>query len=174
VEKTNKQIIRKLEKSKFNPLFNDPKLIPNAPGIYVLCVKKNWKLPLKMRGLKYHKLNGLPVVYVGKSNSSLRNRDYGTHFNGTARGSTLRKSLGVLFGLKKEPMKGRYRFIKSHEDWLTKWMKQYLTLHFLELDNPTETEKLLINLLNPPLNIQLNKNPENAEFRNQLSAMRTL
>ena len=41
------------------------------------------------------------MLYVGLSGGrGLRKRDYRNHFKGTARNSTLRKSLGALFDTK--------------------------------------------------------------------------
>lgn len=58
---------------------------------------------------------------------SLRKRYYRNHFNGKARTSTLRKSLGVLFNFEKEYESEtnnlKYKFISEHEEKLSKWMK---------------------------------------------------
>lgn len=120
-------------------------------------------------------MSHLRIIYVGISNRSLRARDYRNHFNGNARGSTLRKSLGPLFHfikLKEENNLSKYRFVKEDEERLSMWMKKYLRLHYCVSDTPNEIEKLLISELNPPLNIKDNKNDINIEFRKHLMESR--
>ncbi|MDQ0231791.1 GIY-YIG nuclease family protein [Metabacillus malikii] len=168
-----------LDSKPFNPLLDNPKELPNVAGIYIICVNSIEVLPKNMKNLKYDLLNGKPIIYTGISKKSLRTRDFKYHFNGTARRSTLRKSLGVLFDLeKKELDKGKYKFIENHENWLSLWMKENLLLYwFTPQINNTELESLekeLINLINPPLNIKSNYNEENKSFRKTLSTLRKL
>jgi hypothetical protein len=95
---------------------------------------------------------------------SLRDRDYKNHFKGNARGSTLRKSFGVLFEFEKiqsinETNTSKYKFIKSDDDKLSLWMQENLLFYFLIIDQPLLVEQHLINYFNPLLNIRDNKSP---------------
>jgi hypothetical protein len=47
-----------------------------------------------------------------------------------------------------------------------------LVLHYFVIDNPLILERLLIDQLNPPLNLKDNKNIENIEFRIRLKELR--
>lgn len=138
-----------------------------------------------MRGLKYNYLTDLPVIYVGIAGRptsrvrSLRYRDYKIHFSGDARRSTLRKSLGVLFGFRKvfsekSVRSTKYKFNPEDEGTLSEWMKTNLTLHFLQMEEPLIAEQFLINYFNPPLNLKDNHNKTNSDFRKKLSELRTV
>lgn len=135
-----------------------------------------------MRNLEYSYVNGLPIIYVGIAGRptsrlrSLRRRDYKNHFNGTARTSTLRKSLGVLFKFNKqyEVNSLRYKFIPKHEEILSIWMEDNLVMHFVKVDNPMEFEVYMINTYEPPLNLKDNHSEKNISFRKELTYLRTL
>jgi hypothetical protein len=109
---------------------------------------------------------------------SLRTRDYRQHFIGNNAGrSTLRKSLGVLFGYKlivrdNNPSNGKTKFEQTDESKLSDWMRQNLLMFFLPTTNYAVTEIALINHFNPPLNLKDNHNSINADFRKLLSNMR--
>jgi hypothetical protein len=161
--------IENLATNLFLPNHDDPNTLPHAKGLYLITVNDLHNLPEPMRGLQYHYLLNRPIIYVGISNHSLRTRDYKIHFNGNARRSTLRKSLGSLMHL--EPAKkdsNKYKFIISAEVYLSEWMKNHLFLHYHVTDQPGEIEKQLIAELNPPLNIKDNHNAINLEFRKRL------
>jgi|GEM_PF-38817 len=102
------RILEEICWSKFEPNTDRPDQIPDERGVYIICAKHKASLPKGMDGLTYTLLNGLSVLYVGIAGRQsskvfgLRSRDYKTHFQGTARKSTLRKSLGVLLGYKKK------------------------------------------------------------------------
>lgn len=169
--------------NKFDPKIDDPDQIPDERGVYIICAKQMDCLPTGMIGLKYTLLNGLPALYVGISGRKtskkfgLRSRDYENHFNGIARKSTLRKSIGVLFGYKKKHSDGeigtkKYRFIDEDEEKLSTWMKENLILHFLTSHTPEKLEIKLIDYYAPPLNIRGNRRTENIDFRKSLSELR--
>ena len=161
-----------------------PTKLPDAAGAYIICSKNTDILPATMKKLEYSYVNGLPVIYVGIAGrptsraKSIRKRDYKNHFNGNARTSTLRKSLGVLFGFEKEYKSEtnnlKYRFIGKHEELLSKWMKENLLMHFVTIDNPMEFEIYLINIYEPPLNLKDNNSERNRTFREELSRLRTI
>ncbi|WP_282126250.1 GIY-YIG nuclease family protein [Marinifilum flexuosum] len=163
---------------KFDPLNDSPLDIPNCEGNYIIVLKPNKKLPEIGKNYTCKTIDNKKIIYTGISNKSLRCRDYKQHFNGNAGNSTLRKSIGSLFGWKKIPRdqinNGKTKFNTEDEDRLSKWMKQNLDLYFLANPTPKEKEVELINQLNPPLNLSKNKNNENAEFRAELSRLRKI
>ena len=107
---------------------------------------------------------------------SLRKRDYKNHFNGKARTSTLRRSIGVLFDLEKtylhKETRHRYNFIPEHEEKLSLWMKNNLVMHYISIENPMDFEKYLINVFEPPLNLKSNNSEHNKDFRKELHNLR--
>lgn len=158
------EILEKFKDNLFNPLEGDSKNIPDNRGLYVLCAKDIHALPAVMHNLQYSYFQGYPVIYLGISgNQGLRKRDYKNHFKGTARSSTLRKSLGVLFEYKKTQYEHefetkKYKFIEEHEQELSQWMTSNLLMYYyVTNDNIEEIETDLIEYLNPPLNLSKNK-----------------
>ena len=166
-------VFKRLKTKVFDPLIDDPRKLSDSRGVYIICVKRKSSLPKQMLKLKYASLNGLPVIYVGKAEKSRYERDYKSHFKGTARNSTLRMSLGVLFGLKKEPLpNSKYRFVQKDEQKLSKWMEENILLHYIECDHPAKEEEYLIAKFSPPLNIKDNLSPQNRSFRKNLKDLR--
>lgn len=162
----------------FDPQCDNPDDLPNHTGIYMICVKNRDILKEKMPSAAYQEINDIPIIYIGISETQgLRGRDYRNHFNGTARNSTLRKSLGALFGWKTDRIydnRGRYRFNSTREQELTRWMRDNLVMFYwfnLNIDMD-DLETKLINELDPPLNISKNKSPINKVFRKELKKLR--
>lgn len=174
-------LLSELHKNIFIPDTDVPEKLPDGPGAYLICVKNLDTLPEEMKCLDYNFADGLPVIYVGIAGrptstlKSLRRRDYRNHFNGTARSSTLRKSLGVLFGMKKEftgEKAYKYRFKAEDEEKLSAWMKNNLIMHFVSIDNPMKFEIYMIDQYEPPLNLKDNHSDKNKMFRKELSKLR--
>ncbi|OBR94164.1 MULTISPECIES: GIY-YIG nuclease family protein [Clostridium] len=178
-----KILLEELLRNSFIPEIDSADKLPDAPGAYLICSKNINDLPDKMKELDFKSVYGLPVIYVGIAGrptskvKSLRMRDYKNHFYGTARKSTLRKSIGVLFGFEKEyenkENNNKYKFSAKHEEQLTQWMKNNLIMHFVKIDNPMEFEIFLINTYEPPLNLKDNKSNANETFRKELGKLRT-
>lgn len=163
----------------FDPSKDKAKLIPDEKGVYLISVKNISQLPEQMRDVFFNRFNEREVLYVGLSGGrGLRKRDYRNHFKGTARNSTLRKSLGALFGYKKvhsrnEAKSTKYRFDNDSEQELSRWMKANLMMHYCTgLENVELIESMLIEAFNPPLNLAKNKNETNKKFRQYLSKLR--
>lgn len=165
----------------FDPNIDIETKIPDSPGNYILCLRKHSKLPTPTTTtttITLTKFEGLDVIYTGIAGKSLRNRDYKQHFIGNNAGSsTLRKSLGVLFGYKliprdKDPNTGKTKYRLEDEIELSKWMKSNLIMCFLPTADYKKIEIKLITHFNPPLNLKDNKNHVNAEFRKLLSNLR--
>jgi hypothetical protein len=169
----------KMDFIKFDPETGKETNIPDHPGNYIVCLRPGAMMPdvgIKFKNIDY---KGLQVIYTGIAGTSLRKRDYRQHFTGNNAGSsTLRKSLGSLFGFKKIPRdkapgSRKTKFNETDEIKLSKWMKENLILYFAVNDDPDSNERGLINLYNPPLNISKNKNTINKEFRGLLSKLRS-
>lgn len=163
----------------FDPSKDKAELIPDEKGVYLISVKNISQLPEQMRDVFFNRFNEREVLYVGLSGGrGLRKRDYRNHFNGTARNSTLRKSLGVLFGYEKvhsrnEAKSTKYRFDNDSEQELSQWMKVNLVMHYCTgLENVELIESMLIEAFNPPLNLAKNNNETNKKFRQYLSKLR--
>lgn len=161
----------------FQPLEDDLNKLSTEKGIYILCAIDKNNLPIDMQNLDYFCYNGFPVVYVGISGKQgIRDRDYKNHFRGSARNSTLRKSLGVLFGYDRVYYKdGKFKFIPEHEKELTIWMHKHLLLYYSIINkNLDAIEVNLINYFYPPLKLSKNKTLKNKNFRSYLSKLRNL
>jgi hypothetical protein len=175
VDKPNNKIS---EFKKFDPLINNPLSIPDNKGNYLILLKEKSQLPKTKIEFTCKTFKRKKVIYTGISNKSLRNRDFRQHFNGTAGNSTLRKSIGSMFGWKKIPRdkvdNGKTKFSLKDETELSKWMKTNLELHYFQNSNPEQNEQILIDEFNPPLNLSKNKNIINSEFRNELSQLRKM
>jgi hypothetical protein len=155
---------------------NRAEKIPDRPGNYILCLRRGSKLPPIGIEPTYTRFEGLNVVYTGISSNNLRKRDQ-KHFGKNAGQSTLRKSLGVMFGCKqisrdKATLSNRTKFRTEDEQRLTEWMKNNLVMFYLDQPNFGQIEGGLINHFNPPLNLRNNHNSVNLEFRKKLSQLR--
>lgn len=157
----------------------DSSMLPNVAGNYVFLLRKGSQLPKIDIEPKIPEVtldgNTYQAIYTGIASESLRQRVY--HFVGNdASSSTLRKSIGRLFGydliLRKESDTKHKKFKLADEEKLTEWMKNNLLLAFVENADPESMEDKLIAELNPPLNLEKNHNKVNAEFRALLSKLR--
>lgn len=164
--------------NRFDPKADSETIIANSSGNYILCLKKNSKLPTRSIKPILTNFEGLQVIYTGIAGSSLRTRDFRQHFKGNNAGrSTLRKSLGVLFGYKQiprdsDPNTGKTKFGNADELKLSEWMCNNLIMFFLPTSDYDSIEIELINHFNPPLNLKDNSNIINADFRRLLSSLR--
>ena len=165
----------------FDPQKMDSKILPNAAGNYIFLLREGCKLPqieispeiqrICIEGKSYQ------AVYTGIASKSIRQRDYRQHFIGNdASRSTLRKSLGSLFGYNLIPRKkgdfDHKKFNSEDEQKLSEWMHNNLLLAYFVNVNPEKLENELIKELNPPLNISKNPSTINAKFRDLLSKLR--
>lgn len=144
--------------------------LPHRKAFYIICARDKNALPETLTNLEYKTYKDYLVIYTGKT-SSLKNR---RHFNGTARNSTLRKSLGSLLNLEREYFSdGKYKFSKRDEDFLSKWMTENLIMFYsTNVQNLSALETHLIDKFNPPLNLDQNYSHINMEFRKYLSEKR--
>ncbi len=164
--------------NRFDPQADSETTIDNCSGNYIICLRKESKLPSVSVSPILTTFEGLKVIYTGIAGGSLRTRDYRQHFKGNNAGrSTLRKSLGVLFIYKqiprdKDPKSGRTKFNQKDELELTEWMHSNLIMFFLPTADYDNIELKLINNFNPPLNLKDNHNITNKDFRRLLSNLR--
>lgn len=164
--------------NRFDPKTDSETFIPNSSGNYILCLKKNSKLPTVSIKPILTNFEGLQVIYTGIAGGSLRTRDFRQHFKGNNAGrSTLRKSLGVLFGYKQiprdsDPTTGKTKFDSTDELKLSEWMCDNLIMYFLPTSDVDNIEIELIKHFNPPLNLKDNSNIINFDFRRLLSSLR--
>lgn len=155
----SKKLWKHFLENRFIPIKNDFCSLPTSSGFYLICTPQINSLPPLMRNLNFKLIEKDAVIYVGiaGSKNGLRNR-IRTHFKGTARNSTLRKSLGVLFGYTKvqtESEKGtsKYKFLPYQERELKYWMFKNLTVRYAEAINPEIEEIFLVSHFRPNLNI---------------------
>lgn len=170
-------LLNSLKINRFEPTKHSESIIPNSPGNYIICLAKGCHLPKSAIMPIYNQFENFDVLYIGIS-KSLKSRDYHQHFNGNAGGSTLRKSLGVLFEYKLVPRdknleSKKTKFSVNNELTLSHWMHRNLILFFHKNEFAGKDESILINYFNPPLNIRKNKNLINMDFRNHLSNLRS-
>ena len=165
----------------FDPMTMDSNMLPNVAGNYIFLLRKGSQLPQVDINPQIPEVtldgNTYQAIYTGIARKCLRNRDYRNHFvDNDASRSTLRKSIGSLFGYDLIPRKEgdlKYKKFKpADEEKLTEWMMSNLLLAFVENADPESMEDKLIAELNPPLNLEKNHNKVNAEFRALLSKLR--
>lgn len=172
--------------SPFDPLTMRQNVLPAKSGNYLIVLRITVSLPQnasinitpQFTSIEY---NGdcYAVVYVEKSNKSIR-ESYKQHFLGTADSSTIRKSIGCLMGLKlksenmySDSLSSKKRFNDMEEQVVTEWMKRNLMVLYYANNDFKKNGQELMKEYNPPLNLQGNFYKVNAEYRKQLSALRT-
>jgi hypothetical protein len=170
--------ILKSQKLLFDPLINEKRELPDCNGIYVLCSRDLSCLPESMSNLDYAYYENYPVVYVGISGKQGLRKRNNNHFRGTARNSTIRRSIGSLLGCSREYYKdGKYKFVKADEEKISYLMNNNLVFFHWRLKSFSEKgidemETRMIEYFNPPLNLFKNNSPINRDFRNELRILR--
>ena len=121
------------------------------------------------------------VLYTGVTSKTLYERVFKTHLFGNNAGkSTLRKSLGSLWGYSfiyrdKNPNPAKTpktKFRDEDEKAITQWMKQNLLVLVVPNANFDDDETELIETFNPPLNLYKNNNVVNLSYRAQIKKLR--
>lgn len=114
-------IVDKFLANRFDPIIDPETKIDDSSGNYIICKRKTAIIPNFSSEIEFKKLDKLEVLYTGIAGKSLKTRDFRQHFKGNNAGrSTLRKSLGVLFGYKliprdKDPNTGKTQFCIDDE-----------------------------------------------------------
>lgn len=150
----------------FDPASGQRAALPAVEGNYVVVLKSGCNIPNVLGNFEYTEvtLNGVDyrVLYTGVA-SDLKKRIWTNHLHGNGGNSTLRKSLGSLFGYQKVPRDKNYqknkktKFSPEDENCLTEWMESNLLFAYLANSKRYELEAYLIDNLQPPLNIEGSK-----------------
>lgn len=167
----------------FYPLSSADDVLPARAGNYVFLLKEKVQLPIdkvcNQPAIRTIEIEGLAyqLIYTGIAGDNLRKRILKQHLYGNNAGrSTFRKSIGSLMGLKKmardKVENSKTKFCETDEDKLTEWMQNNLVVLSFANENCEELENKMIAVLNPPLNLDKNKNTENRDFRKELSLLR--
>lgn len=154
-------------------VFGEPCPVPSEPGVHGWWFRT---VPADIAGSGCEQRDGLTLLYVGISptpppangkrpvSEDLRKR-IRYHFGGgggTAEGSTLRKSLGVMLGKElgielRRIGSGERRTFAGGEAVLSQWMAENALVSWVVRPEPWLFEDELIANLDVPLNIQGNK-----------------
>jgi len=162
----------------FYPNRDSSRQIPKLAGNYFVLIRDLSALPNRGYKVSCKMFSGMNVIYTGVSRKSLYNRIRKDHLGSVSGNSTLRQSLGCLFGYEQfprdvnNPDNNHIRFSKENEAMLTAWMKANLIFYFLPYQDYSILESALIRLFNPPLNLDGDLAVENAAFRAFISVLR--
>lgn len=177
--------MKKIETYKLFDPTNMAKGLPvETCGNYIFLLRPEVMLPTDMiaeqpefKTLTYDGTE-YRVLYTGVTKDSLYKRVFKIHLTGNNAGkSTLRKSLGCLWGYKfvprdKKPDSTKTKFADNDEQAITTWMRKNLLVLFAQNGNFEADEQELIDTFNPPLNLDKNHNAVNSDYRQQLSTLR--
>ena len=121
----------------------------------------------------YKTFKGLNVIYTGQTKKSLKQR-LNIHFQGIARRSTFRKSIGRLLNLTLIPYgDGKTSYSDKDESRISNWLQDSTICYYYINDTPDLIEQELINKFSPPLNIQKTTHlVSNAEYRDRIRQLR--
>jgi hypothetical protein len=171
----------------FDPMKLGKDLPPAKPGNYIFVLRPGVKLPedviheqpmftpLEFEGAEYD------VLYTGVTSKTLYERVFKTHLFGNNAGkSTLRKSLGCLWGYPfiyrdKNPNPKRTpktKYCDADEHAITQWMKKNLLVLVAPNANYDDDETEMIEAFNPPLNLKKNHNLVNSSYRQKIEELR--
>lgn len=130
-------------------------LAPRGAGIYSW-----WSHHAELLGIPGTRHGASYLYYVGiaSDRSGLRRR-LTTHATRRVRSSTLRLTLAALGAVDCSPRldgRGRVTLDRSSETELSAWIAQNLWPAWLELDDPHQVERDVIQTLAPPLNLDGN------------------
>ena len=119
----------------------------SKPGLYAFFLPNGSSLKAFGKGSQ--------IIYVGKAEDSLRQRDLNTHFKDNRTGySTLRRSIGSILkkelnaiafsrnGTLKKPNIDNYIFDTKAERKLSDWMNKNLLIGYWEYNHAIETKSL--------------------------------
>lgn len=162
--------------TRFDPQVNTPSEIPSESGNYIVVLRNGCTLPCAGSDVVMKEFNGQKVIYTGVS-AELKKRIGHDHLKGHSSFSTFRISLGCLLGYKlihrnRIPDWKHYRFSSEEESALSEWIKNNLVFYYKTSPDYERLEGLLIDHLNPPVNLDKNESPINAEFRAMLRELR--
>jgi hypothetical protein len=171
----------------YDPTRLDRGLPPDQSGNYIFLLRPGVMLPEEMikeqpifTSLKYEGTE-YEVLYTGVTSKTLYERVFKTHLFGNNAGrSTLRKSLGCLWGYpfiyrdkNQNPAKNpKTKFRDEDEKSITQWRKKNLLVLVAPNANFENEEWELIETFNPPLNLDKNYNEINMNYRMKIKKLR--
>jgi hypothetical protein len=135
--------------------------LPSSPGLYAwwTSIPLDPKVAAPPSGLTV-RAPGLDLIYVGISRN-LDARVWGDHLGAATGSSTLRRALGAWSGPSAgwvtEHRGGRVQHTPASEAVLTAWMRDGLSVSWVEHESPADVERDVIQILRPPLNWQHNR-----------------
>lgn len=150
-------------------------VVPRRPGLYAIYGGPEEWVELGLGEPSDHR-----PLYVGKSESSLADRDLRTHFgNGRTGSSTVRRTFAALLhdqlglsGIPRNPARperfANYGLSPEHDEVLTAWMRTRLTLAVWPDDGLVELsaiERAVLRAWQPPLNLKDVETPWTARVR---------
>ena len=148
--------------------------LPDQSGSYFVGIRGIYALPAHNYHLQSHRHNDVNIIYVGNAKISLKESIVSHLFGHNSIHSKFRQSLGSLFMFKKQlgapsiMEKEKEYFSPEDEEWITSWMVNNLVIYYYPNDDPEGNGFRLIQLLNPPLNLNCNHNKVNSDFRSAL------
>jgi hypothetical protein len=134
--------------------------VPDQPGFYCIRITEN-NLPDPFNTLLNEREHN--IIYIGIASDSLNKRFL--HQELRARGhGTFFRSIGAVLGYRPEPgslrnmkNKSNYKFSKSDETEIIKWINLYLSVNWVVLTGGiSEIEEILIKKYTPLFNIKSN------------------
>lgn len=147
--------------SRSEVLGHKPCPVPEESGVYAWYFRD---IPDFVPIDDCHQHSGLSLLYVGiaprssTSRKNLRNR-IRQHYDGTARFSTLRYSLGCILqddiGIEFWPKSGKL-YLGKTENGLSQWMAENAFVTWMLYPEPWSVEKNIIGKLSLPLNLKGN------------------
>ena len=162
----------------FDPRVNSGNDLPRSSGNYIVTIRDIKELPTLGYTVVAPTFRGHNLIYIGITGDTLRTRIWNQHLGDNAGSSTLRLTLGCLFGYEiiprdvNNPNNGKVRFSPENEKELQEWMKENLLFYYFPNKAPNSFEEELIEAFNPPLNLMKNYNPVNQEYRRKISLLR--
>ena len=88
---------------EFNPLTDNGSKIPVTPGNYIVTIRDIKALPTLGHKIVTKQFRGQEMIYTGITKKDLHHRIWKSHIGSNAGRSTLRLTLGCLFGYTLEP-----------------------------------------------------------------------
>lgn len=136
-------------------------LVPDKKGLYCIRLMDNAELPKQYQSELDKRKNTL--IYIGKAeNKSLKHRFLNQELRAKGHGTFFR-SVGAMLGftppegsLKDKKNRNNYKFSRADEVKIIKWINSHLEANLKVLDDLFITEKYLISMHRPLLNIKEN------------------
>jgi len=151
------------DNSNFKDAAKIDDLVPDKAGLYCIKIKKPHSLPSYFTNILINKRKH-NILYIGIATTSLKKRMLNQELRAKGHGTFFR-SLGAVLGycppfnsLSNKKNKRNYKFSKSDEDSIIKWINKNLIINWVETEEPEKYEQQLIKNHSPLLNLDHNPN----------------